>query len=848
METRQKKWSGQLFPLAWLLLVFNLTMVIAGTPAPAQVTPSPSPTPSLTPSPSPAAAGQPANQRGTAPPADSSINFSPNKLDFGDHDIGTTSYSQAVTLKNNGKVAIKLSVALVNDAEFAISHTWPESLEPGGECTISVRFTPIDAGNRQGKLTVNYTLADSSTPSSQASALVGGGIVPQLRLSQWSLDFGQTIVGSTSLVRTLILTAGKDPVQVPAIITTGDFAVTPVTCPPLGPSGSCSLSVTFTPRLIGKTKGSLTIINDKTAPKVISLDGEGLESCNVPFYSRAGVELLWPVVVLVLIYLLALVFVRWNMIARPSRALLLAEIGAVRTRVALVPTPPSAPEALQRIGELLDHADGLVTGRHANTWLDHLFWSRGQELAAWSYVHEAEEQLVFFLPEESVRAELERVEGDLREAATPTAIGLADRIHEALAAIPVLPSDDTTRSALESALSFLQPGVTNLAADVSSALKPDAVLTLEQWRGLATKVLSYLSPDADSLSEKIKQALASANPTVESLSTVLNEAGTFLESEALKLAATLRESFAAETANPTSPLKPEDWKAEIEKARDLLTPHASLIAKINLALAEKTTLPIERWRALHNEALGYLYDRSDTSFAQLVSWQNKTVWLVGCSLLLIVALAATLQHGILFLLGATGGLLSRLTRSLSREDVPTDYGASWSTLFLSPVVGALAGWSGILLVIVGVEFNILGSALKFNWCNTFNPVMLGIALLLGFSERFFDTVLGQLNNKLNEPGSVAPSPPPAPSITIVTAALLSRGTVDQSYSQSLSASGGTPPYKWELTAGALPAGLSLDPGGKISGMPTAKGPVKFTLKVSDDAARSQSLEFTIVIG
>ena len=476
--------------------------------------------------------------------------------------------------------------------------------------------------------------------------------------------------------------------------------------------------------------------------------------------------------------------------------------------------------------------------------MDHLFWTRGQELAAWGYVHEAEEQLVFFLPEHSVRAELERVEGDLREAATPTAVGLADRIHEALAATPLLPLDDPSRVALEAVLQFLQPQA-NLSTDVSDALKPDANLTLQQWRELAEKVLAFLTPQAASLAEKINQVLASSSPTVPELRDLLEQAAKLLESDALKLAAKLEQACAAETASPPLPLTSEDWKAAIEKAQEYLTPHASLVAQIKLALAAKPEVPLDRWRALHSEALGYLYNRSDTDFAELISWQNKTVWLVGCSLLLIVALAATLQHGILFLVGATGGLMSRLARSLSREDLPTDYGASWSTLFLSPVIGALAGWAGILLVIVGVEFNILGSALKFDWCNTFNPVMLGIAFALGFSERLFDGILDQLDRRISQPPATPSSPPAA--ITIVTAAVLPEGKVDQPYSQTLAASGGTPPYKWTLATGALPAGLNLDAGGQISGKPTAKGTAKFTLGVSDAAAKTQTLEFTIVI-
>ena len=847
MECLRPHRIGKLFALVTLLFTLGLPFASAQTPIPSPPTSPPAPSPS---------AAAPSSTPSAVPTAGqaeaSSLAVSPDRLEFGKHDIGTTTV-KAVTLKNNGKVAARINIVISeNDVEYAIEHSCPESLAPGAECVFSVKYTPIDAGSRPGKLAVNYALADNSAaPPSQLVPLSGEGNIPKLRLSQDSLDFGQEIVGQTSMVRTLILTAGEKAVKILAVTTTGDFSVTNVTCPPPAEvlSASCSLSVTFAPKQVGQQTGSLTIINDSTAPKVVTLKGEGLASCNSApdFWSRQQFYLVLPVLVIVLIYLLALVLVRWNMIARPTRNLLLAEIGAVNQRVEILKQQPNAPTSLDQILELLARAETLITDKNANRWSDHLFWTRGQELAAWGYVHEAEEQLVFFLPEQSVRAELERVEGDLREVATPTAVGLAERIHEALAATPLLPLDDPSRVALEAVLNYLQPQAATLAKDVSDALKPGANLTLEKWRELAEKVLTFLTPQAASLAEQINQLLASSAPTVEDLRGLLQRAAKLLESDALKLAEKLKEAFAAETANPPSPPTAEDWKASIEKAHEYLTPQASLVAKIQVALAAKPEVPLDRWRALHSEALGYLYNQSDTSFAQLISWQNKTVWLVGSSLLLIVALAATLQHGILFLVGALGGLMSRLMRSLSREDVPTDYGASWSTLFLSPVVGALAGWSGILLVIVGVEFNILGSALKFDWCNTFNPVMLGLAFVLGFSERFFDGILGQLDRKVNEPASPPPSSPPPLPLTIVTTAVLPEGKGDQPYSQALAASGGTPPYKWTLVSGTLPAGLNLDPSGQISGKPTAKGSAKFTLQVSDAGAKTQKLEFTIVI-
>ena len=72
-----------------------------------------------------------------------------------------------------------------------------------------------------------------------------------------------------------------------------------------------------------------------------------------------------------------------------------------------------------------------------------------------------------------------------------------------------------------------------------------------------------------------------------------------------------------------------------------------------------------------------------------------------------------------------------------------------------------------------------------------------------------------------------------PADLAVTTASLPNGTVNAAYSQTLAASGGVTPYAWSLDSGSLPAGLSLNSGGVISGTPTAAGTSNFTVKVTD---------------
>jgi hypothetical protein len=74
-------------------------------------------------------------------------------------------------------------------------------------------------------------------------------------------------------------------------------------------------------------------------------------------------------------------------------------------------------------------------------------------------------------------------------------------------------------------------------------------------------------------------------------------------------------------------------------------------------------------------------------------------------------------------------------------------------------------------------------------------------------------------------------PPQCPAISISPASLPA-ATKDSSYSALFSASGGTAPYGYSLTSGALPAGITLS-GDKISGTPAVTGSFTFVMEATD---------------
>ena len=86
-----------------------------------------------------------------------------------------------------------------------------------------------------------------------------------------------------------------------------------------------------------------------------------------------------------------------------------------------------------------------------------------------------------------------------------------------------------------------------------------------------------------------------------------------------------------------------------------------------------------------------------------------------------------------------------------------------------------------------------------------------------------------------------------PPLTITTASPLPSGVAGAVYSQTLTASGGVPPYSWSRTTGTLPAGLALSSAGAISGTPSAAGTSTFGITVTDSASNTTTQTFSLTV-
>jgi len=84
-------------------------------------------------------------------------------------------------------------------------------------------------------------------------------------------------------------------------------------------------------------------------------------------------------------------------------------------------------------------------------------------------------------------------------------------------------------------------------------------------------------------------------------------------------------------------------------------------------------------------------------------------------------------------------------------------------------------------------------------------------------------------------------------LAITTSSPLLSGATGLAYSQTLTASGGVPPYAWSISSGTPAAGLSLSADGAITGTPTAAGTSTFTIQVTDASKATATQSFTLTV-
>ena len=210
----------------------------------------------------------------------------PAIVGFGNQALGSTSTSHTLTIKNTSTAPvtqISVSVTGANAADFALTTLCGSTLAVGASCKSTITFTPSVVGAETAAISIN----DSSFGIAQTVALSGKGVVPAA-LTPATLGFGSEGLLSPSASKNATLTNNNPfAVDISNILISGanaaDFSQSATTCgPSLAAKAHCTITLVFTPSILGIETASLTTTDAATnSPQTINLTGTGIEPVTV---------------------------------------------------------------------------------------------------------------------------------------------------------------------------------------------------------------------------------------------------------------------------------------------------------------------------------------------------------------------------------------------------------------------------------------------------------------------------------------------------------------------------------------------------------------------------------------
>jgi len=228
--------------------------------------------------------------------------ISPRNLTFGNQGLGIPSAPQTVTITNSGDAPLLVSSIVevgdiyqppgspppppVDQKDWVVTtdNCTGVSVAALSTCTFSVTFVPnptaAPGGLGVGARTGTITVSDNATTPTQVIQLAGNGVSPPaVLLRPTSLSFANQLSGTISTSQTVTLSnTGGFPLAITLINIpdSNSFAQTNTCGSSLGPGGSCTISVIFSPKTTGTITGTLTIDDDATnTPQTVGLSGIG---------------------------------------------------------------------------------------------------------------------------------------------------------------------------------------------------------------------------------------------------------------------------------------------------------------------------------------------------------------------------------------------------------------------------------------------------------------------------------------------------------------------------------------------------------------------------------------------
>jgi photosystem II stability/assembly factor-like uncharacterized protein len=206
------------------------------------------------------------------------IRVSTSSIDFGNVEVGG-SLDKEFQIHNDGNATLQISSITSSNSQFVVL-TDPD-VEPGGVAAIPVRFVPSSSGSKTAVITIASNDPDESSKSVSVQGKGIQTLVPDIRVSTSSIDFGNVEVGGSLDKEFQIHNDGNVTLQISSI-TSDNSRFVILDDPDVAPGDVVDITVRFTPSSLGTDTGTITIIsNDPDDPTVsIAVEGKGVEGAD----------------------------------------------------------------------------------------------------------------------------------------------------------------------------------------------------------------------------------------------------------------------------------------------------------------------------------------------------------------------------------------------------------------------------------------------------------------------------------------------------------------------------------------------------------------------------------------
>jgi len=778
-------------------------------------------------------------------PTHAGARVKPSSLSFSSQAVGTISSAKFATFTNIGSSTINFGTETISgDFTWGGLGTCGSSLAVGGNCTMSIKFKPTATGTRTGSLTVNDNV--SGTP--QVVALTGTGTTATsgsatVKVSPTSLSFGSQAVGTVSSVQFVTFTnSGSSTINFGTETISGDFTWGGLgTCgSSLAVGGSCTMSVKFKPTATGTRTGSLTV-NDNASgsPQVVSLTGTG-STASAPSASASPSPLS---------------FGNQNVgTASSPRVIALNNSGTANLTVSSITASPS--QFVVAAAPTLPLT--LAPGNTTNIGVTFTPSAQGTVSGTLSIASNA--------------------------VSSPTIVSLSGTgVQPAPSLVSITTSSlpTGTQQQTYSATLTATGGTAPYSWSISSGSLPSG-LTLGASSGSITGTptvsgsFTVTAQVKDAVGQTAQKALSlsiaavSATPHFGHVAIVVEENANYssVTTSSMPYLSALMSQYGLATqyyanTHPSIGNYLMLTTGQILTNNDSDTPSSFPVSANNvvreLLAAGKT------WKAYAESlpSVGYLggdttsgggqYYVRHVPLAYLTDVQNNSTQrqnLVPFTQFASDLAAANLPN---YSFITPNGCDDAHDCSLSTAD-------NWLKTNIDPLIKNAAFQKDGLLIVVFDESgsdNTNGGGRVV--CTLISPAFSKLAHQSTSIYQHQDVLRLALEGLgvTGLPGAAATAPdmweffntsggtiPPPLAITTTS---LPSGTVEQTYSTQLNATGGTSPYSWSTNAGALPAGLSLSTTGVISGTPTTAGSSTFTATVRGANSQTTSKSFTLTV-